>query len=212
SVLVYYGSDRNLTIQRLNEYDFVITSFGVLASEFSGRGSAVAGGSTSPIAAAGAKRQRESPLFSVKWCRVALDEAHVIRNPTTQQAKACHALQARYRWALTGTPIQNSLQDLHSLVKFLQHAPCCDDSWWKAAISIPYDRGDPRGMAVLTTMLRPLMLRRTKKMRTLEGRTIVDMAPPQAEVRRHTHARAHALAASIATCAHTLARAPDAAL
>jgi DNA repair protein RAD5 len=64
-------------------------------------------------------------------------------------SKACHSLGAIHRWAVTGTPLQNSLQDLFSLFLFLQLEPWCQLRWWRRVISEPYDKGDPRAMATL---------------------------------------------------------------
>ncbi len=49
-------------------------------------------------------------LVQVDWLRVVLDEAHTIKNAATQTAKAAQAIKAERRWAVTGTPISNSLQ------------------------------------------------------------------------------------------------------
>ena len=75
---------------------------------FSSSGSS-SGGKPSSSAASSASK-RGSPLFGVVWTRVVLDEAHTIRNRATKIAQGCCRLAARYRWALTGTPLQNSLQ------------------------------------------------------------------------------------------------------
>jgi len=50
-----------------------------------------------------------------------LDEAHVIKKPRTETAMTCCSLKSRHRWCLTGTPIQNTIDDAFSLVKFLEH-------------------------------------------------------------------------------------------
>ncbi|KAL7792443.1 SNF2 family N-terminal domain-containing protein [Trichoderma ceciliae] len=67
-----------------------------------------------------------SPLYSISWRRIVLDEAHVIRNGLSQVAKAICDLDAESRWAVTGTPIQNRLGDVATLVKFLRPYPYGD--------------------------------------------------------------------------------------
>jgi len=56
------------------------------------------------------ERAREfGDLFKMSWYRILLDEAHAIKNRCTTTSKACLGLTGRYKWALTGTPIQNNL-------------------------------------------------------------------------------------------------------
>lgn len=66
---------------------------------------------------------RKSSLHSVKWNRIILDEAHYIKDRRCNTAKAVLALQSSYKWALSGTPLQNRVGELYSLVRFLQIAP-----------------------------------------------------------------------------------------
>jgi SNF2 family DNA or RNA helicase len=61
-------------------------------------------------------------LHQAHWERVILDEAHILRNHKSKVFKGCSELKADIRWALTGTPIQNSINDLVSIFKFL-HVP-----------------------------------------------------------------------------------------
>ena len=74
-------------------------------------------------------------MAKIKWKRVILDEAHRIKNHITKANKAICCLRAKYRIALTGTPIHNSLNDLYSLVKFLHFSPLDDFKLWKYAFA-----------------------------------------------------------------------------
>jgi len=96
---------------------------------------------------------------------IGLHLAHVIRNVSTKQFSAVTSLQCWLRWCLTGTPIQNSLDDLSSLVRFLK-VPILDDAaQFKRHVTAPIEstRVDtPKDYANLRTLLNSLCLRRTK--------------------------------------------------
>jgi DNA repair protein RAD16 len=64
-----------------------------------------------------------SPLHGVEWYRVVLDEAHRIKAWSSSTSYAANALGARFRWCLTGTPLQNRLGDLYSMLRFLRWRP-----------------------------------------------------------------------------------------
>lgn len=65
----------------------------------------------------------QSPLHSVRWERIILDEAHFIKDRRCNTARAIFALESEYKWALSGTPLQNRVGELYSLIRFLQIFP-----------------------------------------------------------------------------------------
>ncbi|AEE27792.1 unnamed protein product [Arabidopsis thaliana] len=71
----------------------------------------------------GSDDKEKSLLHSVKWNRIILDEAHYIKERRSNTARAVFALEATYRWALSGTPLQNRVGELYSLIRFLQIRP-----------------------------------------------------------------------------------------
>jgi len=64
-----------------------------------------------------------SPLHNLTFHRIVLDEAHAIKQRSCSTAKAIFALNAEYRWALSGTPLQNRVSELYSLVRFIRVDP-----------------------------------------------------------------------------------------
>uniref|UniRef100_A0A1Q3EX87 Transcription termination factor 2 n=1 Tax=Culex tarsalis TaxID=7177 RepID=A0A1Q3EX87_CULTA len=138
AVSVYHGSNRDAKSRHLAKYDVVITTYNIVARE--GKGD-------------------HGGLFGVNWERIILDEAHTIRNHKTAVSVGCCALKGRYRWALTGTPIQNKEMDIYALLKFLRCTPFDDLNHWKKWI----DNKTAGGMVRLNTIMKSLMLRRTKQ-------------------------------------------------
>lgn len=64
-----------------------------------------------------------SLLHSIKWERIILDEAHFIKDRSSNTARAIFALDSLYKWALSGTPLQNRVGELYSLIRFLRVYP-----------------------------------------------------------------------------------------
>lgn len=102
------------------------------------------------------------PLARVSWFRVILDEAQTIKNHRTQVARACCGLRAKRRWCLSGTPIQNAVDDLYSYFRFLRYDPYADYKTFCNTIKIPISRNSVHGYKKLQAVLRAIMLRRTK--------------------------------------------------
>ncbi|KIW21414.1 hypothetical protein PV08_01994 [Exophiala spinifera] len=171
--MLYYGSEKSVNLQTLcsaananSAPNVIITSYGTVLSEFG------------QITTSGGDRGSHGGLFSVAFHRVILDEAHTIKNRQAKTSKACYELKAKHRWVLTGTPIVNRLEDLFSLVRFLKVEPWSNFSFWKTFITVPFESKDiARALNVVQTVLEPLVLRRTKDMKTPEGEALVPLPP-----------------------------------
>lgn len=96
--------------------------------------------------------------------------ARIIQNPATIIAKSACAIQARHRWAVTGTPIQNRLTDLASLFKFLQVYPYCNPQVFDKEISQPWHRNDRMGCLRVKTLVNFVTLYRTRSVINLPNR------------------------------------------
>ncbi|KAI9801173.1 MAG: DNA repair protein rad5 [Sarcosagium campestre] len=176
--VVYYGNEKSANLQTLccetkaaSAPQLVITSYGVVLSEFG------------QVAANGGNRGSHGGLFSLDFFRVILDEGHHIKNRQSKTAKACYEISAKHRWVLTGTPIVNRLEDLFSLVHFLKVEPWSNFSFWKTFITVPFESKDfIKALDVVQTVLEPLVLRRTKDMKTPDGEALVPLPPRTIEI------------------------------
>ncbi|KAF6264805.1 SNF2 family N-terminal domain-containing protein [Scenedesmus sp. NREL 46B-D3] len=163
-VAVYHGPERNRSRAWLAQQDVVITTYATLAGDVGLRG----GGG----------------LLGQQWLRVVLDEAHTIRNSETQQAKACRALKAQRRWAVTGTPLQNRLADVYGLLVFLGLKPLDDRAFWRRCVERPLRQRDSRALLTLKVLMGSLALRRTKDSSGPDGRPLVALPPKTVTVVR----------------------------
>ncbi len=102
-------------------------------------------------------------LKGVEFGAVILDEAQQIKNPESQTAQAAHRLQGRARIALTGTPIENGVRDIWSVMQFLMPGYLGSRQSFRERYEIPI-RDQPSGPQHqrLVQRLRPFLLRRTK--------------------------------------------------
>ncbi|MDH3584084.1 MAG: DEAD/DEAH box helicase, partial [Phycisphaerae bacterium] len=170
-VLHYAGADRAPLRETFSEHDLVVTSYGLLRRDIA--------------------ELREHPFrFAI------LDEAQAIKNASSQLAKSARLLQARHRLALTGTPVENHLGDLWSILEFANPGFLGSGRRFSELV-----RGGVRNPGRVETarqvsqVLRPFILRRTKDQVLTElppktEQTIVcEMEPDQRkiydELRRH---------------------------
>jgi SNF2 family DNA or RNA helicase len=128
-VVRYVGGERKKIAQEIGDADLIVTTYGTLRADIA--------------------KLREQE-FDV----AIIDEAQFVKNPKSQAAIACKQLRAKHRLALTGTPIENSIQDLLSILEFTN----------PGLLRFPAGEGAPKDVeSALARLLKPFMLRRTKE-------------------------------------------------
>ncbi|KAF4631765.1 hypothetical protein G7Y89_g6362 [Cudoniella acicularis] len=175
----HYGKSRIISeTESLSDCNIVLTTYQTLSSEWR----------------KSVDLQR-SVLFHVQWRRVILDEAHVIRNSDSQVARAICALEADSRWAVTGTPLQNRLSDLGTLLKFLRPYPYGDAKQFDTDIGQLWKAGNlEEAVKRLKRLIRCLVLRRPKATIDLPARHNLlyplDFNPEELSIYQEVKARA----------------------
>jgi SNF2 family DNA or RNA helicase len=138
---LHHGGDRwhgEAFAAEMAQFDVVITSYHLLYRDY-------------------------ADLRQVAWAGIILDEAQNIKNPETRQAKAARALKADYRLALTGTPLENHVGDLWSLMDFLNPDMLGKRSVFRESFFRPIQtNSDPGARIRLKRMTAPFILRRLK--------------------------------------------------
>ncbi|EXL54499.1 hypothetical protein FOCG_05365 [Fusarium oxysporum f. sp. radicis-lycopersici 26381] len=162
--VTFHGDARPKKRELLLGHDLILTTYHTLEKDNRGKGI----------------------LKSIKWSRIVLDEAHQIRNSSIKLHKAAAALESDTRWCLTGTPIQNSFDDLRSLLKFLRFEPFCQSNVFEQHIVKPFREDSPNGndeSRNLKIMLKFCCLRRTQAKLGLPASTIkrIDVTPTETE-------------------------------
>ncbi|KAK1825710.1 SNF2 family N-terminal domain-containing protein [Podospora conica] len=156
SYYIYHGPSRIKDPKILAEYDLVITTYGSVSSELNSRHRRGGG---------------KYPLEEIGWFRIVLDEAHTIREQNTLAFKAICRLQASRRWAVTGTPVQNKLEDLGSLLAFIRVKPFDERSKFVQHIIAPFKNANPEIVPKLRALIDTITLRRLKDKINLPKRT-----------------------------------------
>jgi SNF2 family DNA or RNA helicase len=140
-VLVHHGVTRSrgkTLAKQVRKYTMVISSYALLHRDF-------------------------DVLKEIAWSGVILDEAQNIKNPETKQARAARALPAGYRLALTGTPVENNVGDLWSIMEFLNPGFLGSQTEFKRRFFIPIQANrDLEATQRLQRLTGPFILRRLK--------------------------------------------------
>lgn len=190
SVYVYHGSNRTKDPYELANYDVVLTTYSIVSMEVPKhtlQAKDADDGQNSEVEEAPVqinKKRKQSltsdkkrskrgmdnasvesvvrPLAKVGWFRVVLDEAQSIKNHRTRVAQACWGLRAKRRWCLSGTPIQNAVDDLYSYFRFLKYDPYCVYKSFYSMVKLQIQKNPSKGYQKLQAVLKNIMLRRTK--------------------------------------------------
>jgi SNF2 family DNA or RNA helicase len=160
-VLVLEGPERAARFAAINDSDVVLTSYALL--------------------------QRDAEKYrALQFSTVVLDEGQHIKNPDTQNAQAVFALRARHRFVLTGTPIENSVRDLWSIMNFALPGYLGSRADFRERYEQPLARGPaPEVQRRLARRMRPFLLRRRKTEvakelpEKLEQQIVCDLSAPQ---------------------------------
>jgi superfamily II DNA or RNA helicase len=150
-VLYAEQPDRLRCLARLKKNDVLIVSYGLLVRD-------------------------AASLGAIPFATLVVDEAQALKNPSTRRARAARQLNAGFRIALSGTPLENHLGELWSLFAII--FPGLLGSWeqFRERFAGPIERGkDPEANAALSRVLRPFLLRRTKQ-------EVARELPPRTEV------------------------------
>ncbi|KAH8698038.1 SNF2 family N-terminal domain-containing protein [Phaeosphaeriaceae sp. PMI808] len=151
----HHGSSRISTIDEARSCGLVITTYQTVETEW--RAGMVS---------------ESSLLFSVNWQRIVLDEAHYVSNHQSNTAQAVCNLEARARWAVTGTPLQNRLGDIATLCQFLRVYPYNSRETFNRDIVNPWKAGNNEvAITRLKTLLQCILLRRSQGTVELPKRT-----------------------------------------
>ncbi|KAJ0164942.1 putative matrix-associated actin-dependent regulator of chromatin subfamily [Colletotrichum tanaceti] len=150
----HHGKTRLTDLRDIDGYNVVLTTYHTVSAEWKD-----------------GKDAENSALFGVCWRRIILDEAHYIRNEHSRMARAVCALDSVSRWAVTGTPIQNRLSDLATIVKFIGAYPYTDTRQFETDLSRLWKSGqDEKAVQRLKYLSACLILRRSEGTITLPPR------------------------------------------
>ncbi|MDW3215441.1 MAG: DEAD/DEAH box helicase [Ilumatobacteraceae bacterium] len=146
TVLVHHGAGRQQgapALFGLADADIVVTTYGLLPRDL-------------------------EALGEVDWTTVVLDEAQMVKNPSTKAAKAVRQLRAAQKLALTGTPVENRLSELWAILDACNPGLLGSQTKFREQYAGPIERSnDAEAAERLRTLTRPFVLRRTKADRRL---------------------------------------------
>ena len=140
-VLEYHGDKRpkgKAFTEAVNKHDIVITSYALIHRDI-------------------------NLLKAIEWQIIVLDEAQNIKNSEAKQSQAVRQLETTFRIALTGTPVENRLQELWSILDFLNPGYLGNKQFFQRRFAMPIEKyGDTASLNQLRSLVQPFILRRLK--------------------------------------------------
>ena len=150
-VLVLHGSDRRQNFNAISEHDVVLTTYPLVARD-------------------------HEVLLARDWHMAVLDEAQTVKNPDAATSRWVRGIKAMHRFCLTGTPMENHLGELWSIMNFANPGYLGDKSAFARHWRTPIEkRADSGRAAVLAQRVKPFLLRRTKA-------EVASELPPKSEI------------------------------
>jgi len=141
TVMQYHGDKRpkgKAFTEVANKHDLVITSYSLVQRDL-------------------------KSLQTVAWQVIVLDEAQNVKNPEAKQSQAVRQLESTFRVALTGTPVENRLQELWSILDFLNPGYLGNRQFFQRRFAMPIEKyGDVASLSQLRSLVQPFILRRLK--------------------------------------------------
>ncbi|MBE9035084.1 DEAD/DEAH box helicase [aff. Roholtiella sp. LEGE 12411] len=145
-VLQYHGDKRpkgKAFVEAVQKHDLVITSYSLIYRDI-------------------------KSLQSLSWQAIVLDEAQNVKNPDAKQSQAVRQLETTFRVALTGTPVENRLQELWSILDFLNPGYLGKRQFFQRRFAMPIEKyGDTASLSQLRALVQPFILRRLKSDREI---------------------------------------------
>ncbi|MHC4263775.1 MAG: DEAD/DEAH box helicase, partial [Planctomycetota bacterium] len=151
--VAYTGPDRARILKDLTEFDVLVTNYALL-------------------------RRDVLELREIQWDLVVLDEAQAIKNASSQVAKASRLLDARQRFALSGTPIENHLGELWSLFEFLNPGMLGRSARFRDLVKASSASREGSELELISKAVKPFVLRRRKA-------EVLEELPPRTEQTVH---------------------------
>ena len=138
NVMKWHGADRSSQTEQIKDADILVTSYALL------------------------RRDTETFLSKFPFRYLIMDEAQNVKNPRTESWKAARTIQSEQRIALTGTPVENRVLDLYSIVELITPSLLGSETSFNRRYAQPISQGQSKPLLELKERLKPIILRRKK--------------------------------------------------